>query len=410
MKKMHKRQSFTAALRLSLLTGAGTLGLLALGASGASAAQVPSDAGLLGSITHVVDSAVAPVDASLSQLGVPSTPVSGPAAPAADASPSILDRTPVVSGVAAELPNLLAQPSGTVLAPVVSVVEHTTSQLPVVQHLVPTGALSGVTSPVVGVVDGTLGGVTMPVLDAVAPVLGVVDGTLGGVTAPVLDAVAPVLGVVDGTLGGVTTPVLDAIAPVVDPVVEVVPVPEVLPPVADVLPPVAELQPVPAAVAQAADVVVPASAGPQDEKGLPAGGPLVPAVASPAAGVEEAGTVQLVPATAPTVRAPLLLDEIAGPAAGTSSTDTVSWISEGATAALARMATVPLVLQETLAAPLAMTAGSVSTMSGAGAAAPFAAISAAAFLLVLMLRGSALRAAQDGLPPGPSFDPGSSPD
>jgi hypothetical protein len=67
-------------------------------------------------------------------------------------------------------------------------------------------------------------------------------------------------------------------------------------------------------------------------------------------------------------------------------------------------------LPELPSAPPSSWAGALSSITGAGTAGPFAAIGGAALLVFLALVGPRLREASAGLPAGPTFDPGSSPD
>ncbi|WP_104180182.1 hypothetical protein [Arthrobacter sp. B0490] len=194
----HKRRSLSTTLRLSLLTGVGALGWMAVGASGAAAVETPRDAGLLDSVAGVVEPAGTPAVSALT-----------------DPRPLLPD-LPVVPELAAHVPQLLGQPAGTVLVPVTSAVDELVVQIPVIHDLIPAGTVTQVTSPVVGVVDGTVGGVTEPVLDIVTPVTEPLAPVLDAV--PVPDVVAPVPNVV-GPVQDVAAPVVDAVSgPAVAPV------------------------------------------------------------------------------------------------------------------------------------------------------------------------------------------------
>jgi hypothetical protein len=73
-----------------------------------------------------------------------------------------------------------------------------TSLLPPLPNL----DISPITDPVIGIIDGVIGGITDPVTD-------IVGGVVGGITDPVTD-------IVDDVVGGITDPVTDIVDGVVD--------------------------------------------------------------------------------------------------------------------------------------------------------------------------------------------------
>ncbi|KQO01764.1 hypothetical protein ASF21_09235 [Arthrobacter sp. Leaf234] len=345
-------------MRLSLLVGAGALGWMALGASGASAADLPAERGLLGSVTDVVETTAAPALAAVTEPAAPLVAATG------------LQQTPVlplVSDVAARVPQLLSEPVGSVLSPVTTTVDRTLAQVPVVGQIVPTGTVTGITTPVTGIVDGAVGGVVEPVL---------------GVVAPVTDIVAPVVEALP--------------VPVAVPPVAVLPSPVVTAPVA-----VVPQAPVPAEPVEAVAVPEPAvpTAGSaqtpvtRDASADPA--QAASRIATPAA----IGAIGSLPADlVPSAPVSTVLERLVEPLTSVAGATLTAWVASTDETSGA----LPTVLSSF--------SGGTSSMTGAGSAAPLAALAAAAFLVVLLLTGRRGHPANADLPSGPSFDPGSSPD
>ncbi|WP_422391464.1 hypothetical protein [Arthrobacter sp. N1] len=356
--KMRKRRSLATSVRLSLLVGAGALGWMALGASGASAADLPAERGLLGSVTDVVETTAAPALAAVTEPAAPLVAATG------------LQQTPVlplVGDVAARVPQLLSEPVGSVLSPVTTTVDRTLAQVPVVGQIVPTGTVSGITTPVTGIVDGAVGGVVEPVL---------------GVVAPVTDIVAPVVEALP--------------VPVAVPPVAVLPSPVVTAPVA-----VVPQAPVPAEPVEAVAVPEPAvpTAGSaqtpvtRDASADPA--QAASRIATPAA----IGAIGSLPADlVPSAPVSTVLERLVEPLTSVAGATLTAWVASTDETSGA----LPTVLSSF--------SGGTSSMTGAGSAAPLAALAAAAFLVVLLLTGRRGHPANADLPSGPSFDPGSSPD
>ncbi|MHA7209793.1 hypothetical protein [Arthrobacter sp. MDT1-65] len=353
----HKRRSLSTTLRLSFLTGVGALGWMAVGASGAAAAGTPQDAGLLDAVTGVAESAASPAVSALP-----------------DPRPLLAD-PPVVPGLMAQVPQLAGQPSGTVLLPVASAVDGLVAQVPIVHDLIPAGTFTEVTTPVIGVVDGTVGGVTEPVLDVVAPVTEILAPVLDAV--PVRDVVAPV--------PDVLTPVPDAAAPVIDAVPGTVVAP---------VEPVGPVEPV-APVGSVTTVP-----GGDTAVDLPDIGPVVAAVPTtprPLAAASSDGS-----------------DEVASRSANLASATlmpaVVDGIADAVVPALTRIAPVAADLPNSPGTPPAVFSTVLASMTSGGSAAPLAALGAAGVLVFTLVSGRAGRPAAAGLPTPPSFDPGSSPD
>lgn len=185
------RKSIAAALRVSLLSGCGALGLLAFSA-GAAVADDGGNQGLLGSVTSVVESVAAPVQ-SIVNAAPGGTAVPGSPVPEAGL-PSVSN---IISSVPAVVGNLSVAKT---VAPVTAVADTTLSQVPVVSTIVPEGTATSLTQPLLGTVDATIA----PVLPPVQQVL-----------TPVVDAVVPAAEVLD--------PVVNVLKPVVDPVLGHVP-------------------------------------------------------------------------------------------------------------------------------------------------------------------------------------------
>lgn len=359
--KMRKRRSLATSVRVSLLAGAGALGWVAFGASGASAADLPAERGLLGSVTDVVETTAAPALAAVTE----------PAAPLVAATGLQQTRVlPLVDDVAARVPQLLSEPVGSVLTPVTTTVDGTLAQVPVIGQIIPTGTVTGITTPVTGIVDGAVGGVVEPVL---------------GVVAPVTEIVAPVVEVLP--------------VPVAVPPIAVLPITDPASPVVNA--PVAVVPQTPVATEPVEAVAVPAPALPDAG---PAQIPVTGAVdsilapnsieARPALGAAGSLPTYLVPATPESTVIERLVEPLTS-AAGATLTALVA-STDGTSGAL------PTVLSSF--------SGGTSSMTGAGSAAPLAALSAGAFLVVLLLTGRRGHPANADLPSGPSFDPGSSPD
>ncbi len=420
-----KRQSLAATLRLSLFGGAGALGWIALGATGASAAEVPATSGLLGSVSDVVGAVSAPassvVDAVADPLGEATASV---AAPAGSTDP-LVGSIPLVSGLEARVPQLLSHPAGTVLPPVTSVVDGVVARVPVVHHVVPAGTVTHVTAPVVGAVDDAVAGVTPPVVDAVAPVVDVVQPVVG-VVSPVVDVVSPVVDAVAPVVD-VVSPVVDVAGPPADVVIPVVgavePVVEVAGPPADVVIPVVEaVEPVVEVALPAAEDVA-AGVAPVPAPSLAEG--ILPGEALPMAPTQArspGASLETQPAAAPrsTVAGALvasssLSQEAAGVAVGMARF--AAQAPELAVApnavAVAVLTTAVLGIQEVPhlpVTPVALSGGALSFMTSAGSSAPLATLGAAALLVVTMITGRVRREAAGSLPAAPCFDPGSSPD
>ena len=386
--KMQKRRSLATTLRLSLLTGAGALGWMAIGASGASAADLPADAGLLGSVSDVVSSATAPVSAIADPLLAAAV-----APPVSSAPPAGSAHGP--AGPAPQVSQIASKPLGTVLTPVAGLVDDTVGQLPVVQSIVEPAPLTRVTAPVAGTVDSITGGVTQPVLavvdTVVAPVLGAVDPVL----APVVDIVPPVVDVIAPVVDPIVAPVVGAVPPAVAPVVDVVGPEAAAPTSAPVLPPV--------------DVPAPSSDAPE-------------MTAAPTPGSDAVGSEGAVPGIA----ADAMVGTVSSSRSPSSSEARAAETFEASVQGVvrARMATVvdvaviPALTSSAQALhdvqDISFTSGTfsgaLSSITGAGGAAPLAALGTGLFLFVFLVRGSARRDAAAGLPSAPSFDPGSSPD
>ena len=363
--KMQKRRSLASTVRLSLLAGAGALGWAAIGASGASAAEVPADSGLLGSVTGVVEPATAPVTSTMSALTAPLHEVSARAFPVSTGSQPQVQNLPVLSDVAALVPQLTSQPAGTVLTPVTRIVDGVVAEVPVVQSVIPAGTVTGVTAPVVGTVDDVVGGVAQPVMDVVAPVVDVID--------PVVDVVLPV-------------PELASPAPVV-------PGPA---PITDILPDLEQPASVPTSASPSASSEV-SGADIDARPAEPSSG-----IASDTASAGGAGTGGKADGVA-VLRAFLPMQDTFSAAipAGIFSVAVLPGVV-GAAQAGQEIPGLPAV-------PLSTTSV-LSSMTGTGSAAPLIALGGASFLIFLLLAGVGRHSAGSVLPSSPSFDPGSSPD
>jgi hypothetical protein len=385
-----KRQSLAATLRLSLLAGAGALGWIALGATGASAAEVPATSGLLGSVSDVVGAVSAPAGSIVNAVVDPLGETTAGIAASSGSTGPLLQSVPLVPGVEARVPQLLTQPAGTVLSPVTSVVDGVVNRVPVVHHVVPAGTVTHVTTPVGTAVDGLVGGVTQPVMDVVAPVVDVIH-PVAGVVDPVVDIAAPVVDVAGPPADGLA-PVVDVVQPVVE---GALPTPESTP-----------------------SVVAPVPAPALDEDVVP--GEAMPVTATEARGSVASLDAQMVSGPRPTASG--------GPVAATNVDESASAIAVGLarfaaqvpelavapqTLAVSVLTTVVLSEQEAPqppATPVVLAGGALSSMTSAGSAAPLAALGAAAFLVFMMITGRIGREATGALPASPCYDPGSSPD
>ncbi|MGV0110072.1 hypothetical protein [Arthrobacter sp. CP30] len=350
-------------MRLSLLVGASALGWMALGASGASAADLPAERGLLGSVTDVVETTAAPALAAVTETAAPLVAATG------------LQQIPVlplVDDVAARVPQLLSEPVGSVLSPVTTTVDRTLAQVPVVGQIVPTGTVTGITTPVTGIVDGAVGGVVEPVLGVVAPVTDIVAPVVEALPVPVAVPPVAVLPVTDLPSPVVTAPVaVVPQAPVPAEPVEAVAVPEPA---------------VPTAGSAQTPVTRDASADPAQAASR---------IATPAA----IGAIGSLPADlVPSAPVSTVLERLVEPLTSAAGATLTAWVASTDETSGA----LPTVLSSF--------SGGTSSMTGAGSAAPLAALAAPAFLVVLLLTGRRGHPANADLPSGPSFDPGSSPD
>ncbi|WP_394249713.1 hypothetical protein [Arthrobacter pityocampae] len=347
---------------------------MALGASSASAADAPSDPGVLGSLTATVDPAGA--TAAMSPITDPLQHVTARIAPASDSS-SLLQTVPVLPDVVARVPDIARTPAGTALEPVTSLVDGVVAEVPVVRAVVPAGTVTEVTAPVVGAVDGIAGSVTAPVFEVAAPVVRVID--------PVVDVVVPLPELSSPTPG----------APVPSGPVPVMPIPVPVP-----APPTAPADEIPAEVDQAQVDAEPAmhrTATPDDTA---ADAPGTPAAVTEAAMSGTRGT------------AFVDLASLAGPAAAAVLPFPNSQADLPVTVAVPTIAQLAPGVQDVPALPgsSSLSTGVTASMTGGGMGAPLAALSGSAFLIVPVLNRIGRRSASFCLPVGPSFEPGSSPD
>lgn len=194
-------RSAAAALRVSLLSGCGALGLLALSA-GAATADDGAVQGLLGSVAPVVESVAAPVEPLVQGLTAPVQNLTQDVAAPVDPMLTTSSPAPASSGLLGGVPQLVGTLDlSDAVAPITGVVDSTLAQVPIVNQVVPSGTTTAVTQPLLQSVDS-----------AVAPVLPSVEQVL----TPVVGVIAPVVGVVDPAIG-VVEPVVDPITGVSEP-------------------------------------------------------------------------------------------------------------------------------------------------------------------------------------------------
>ncbi|MHA7239454.1 hypothetical protein [Arthrobacter sp. TMS1-12-1] len=336
---------------------------MAVGASAATAADAPPGPGLLGSVTGALDSTGAA--AGLSAVTDPLHNVAAHAVPASG-SPSLLHDAPVLPDLVARVPDVVSAPAGTVLVPVTTLVDGVLAEVPIVQSVVPAGTVAGVTAPVVGVVDGAVGGVTGPVLEVVAPVTGIID--------PVVDVVVPVpdQGVLPPVVSGPQAP-----TPIPVPIMPSAPADGVLP-------------------EAGAEPITPGPATPEaSADGRAASGADVADA--------DAGTLRGTAAAAPVSPAGSAGAGLPAPDQQIDVVDVALPADGGMVRAVPEVPALP-------AAPPSPSAAPPSSMTGAGSAAPLAALGGAFFLVLPVLGRAGRLSMSSGLPSGPSFDPGSSPD
>lgn len=366
-------RSAAAALRVSLLSGCGALGLLALSA-GTATADDGSVQGLLGSVAPVVESVAAPVEPLVQGLTAPVQNLTQDVAPEPILNTS--SPAPASSGLLSGVPQLVGTLDlSNAVAPITGAVDSTLAQVPIVNHVVPSGTTTAVTQPLLQSVDS-----------AVAPVLPSVEQVL----TPVVGVVAPVVGVVDPAIG--------VVEPVVDPITGVG---EPLAPITGVLQPVGpdNLAPLPVSATN------PAGAGDAGDV-LGSGQPSEPGHS--AAVSEQAEN-------------PLTNGELHSPGPSTPGlpspgADYLSGFSDYQGVRFALQAAPQLVVPvpEPQAEPVALPAAA-SGAGGASAGSPApggagAADTPAVFVFDLLSTTMPLTGDSADLPQGPVFDPGSTPD
>lgn len=209
--RMNRRlwRSAAAALRVTLLSGCGALGLMALSA-GSATADDGAGQGLLGSLTPVVESVPAPVEpvqgvtAPLQTVtqneAVPLTPVQAvthevavPLAPIENTFGPASEATGLASGVPQLVSTLDVSEA---VAPITGVVDSTLAQVPIVNQVVPSGTTTAISQPLLETVDLTVTPVLRPVAQVLAPVVGAVDPVLAPVAGGIDPAAAPTSAVV----------------------------------------------------------------------------------------------------------------------------------------------------------------------------------------------------------------------
>lgn len=185
-------RSFASAVRVSLFSLSGALGLLALSAGAATADDGGSERGLLGSVASVVESVAAPVG---DVVGAVSDSSSEPAASVADTRTLSAAVHPSVSKLVGSIPEVIGDLSVVeTVAPVTGVINATVPQMPVVNQVLPGDTATAVTQPVLEAVDTQLEPILAPVGQAVTPVVEALDPVTEVVDAVVEPAV-PVIAV-----------------------------------------------------------------------------------------------------------------------------------------------------------------------------------------------------------------------
>lgn len=212
-------RSAAAALRVSLISGCGALGLLALSAGAATADDGAQS--LLGSVTPVVESVTAPVQPVVESVTAPvASTVEAVTAPVQPVVQSVtvpvastveaVAPLPETSNLISSVPQLVGELSVTgTVAPITTAVDAVIAQVPVVSDVLPQGTTTAITEPLLKTVDGAVSPVLAPAQQILEPVSGVLDP----IVTPVVDAVVPVL-----------TPVVEAVDPVIGVVEPVLPV------------------------------------------------------------------------------------------------------------------------------------------------------------------------------------------
>lgn len=215
-------RSVAAVARVTLISGFGALGLLALSA-GAASADDRIGPGLLGSVSSVVESVPSSAHSVVENAVAPLKTVASSDSSAPPSNQVV--HLPQVTEIASSVPALVNEASvARTVAPVTGVVDSTLSQVPVVSEVVPADTITSVTQPVLGTVDTAIDPVLPPVAEVLEPVTDLVDP----IVDPVIDVVDPVIDVVDPVIDVVdpVTDVADPVHPGIDPVDPVNPVPE----------------------------------------------------------------------------------------------------------------------------------------------------------------------------------------
>jgi hypothetical protein len=159
------------ALRPALLAGAATLTWLTFSSPAASADALSDTASLLGGVTT---GAVSSVTATLAGPA--------PAAPATSSAPAASVPLPAAAPSSLVPSSPVAVPSSGLLQPLVGqvsgLVDGVVTAVPVVNQVVPAGAVAAVAVPVAGVADGATAGVVDVVVPPVAAAVPVLEPVL----------------------------------------------------------------------------------------------------------------------------------------------------------------------------------------------------------------------------------------
>jgi hypothetical protein len=373
------RRSVAAAVRVSLISFGGALGLLALSSGAASADDGEPAPGLAGSVVSVVESVGTPLESVVQEISAPLSSATNAVAPAS--SSQRMTDAPAVSEIVSDVPDAIGGISVVdAVAPVTTVVDSVVAQVPVANAVVPQGTTTAVTQPVLESVDFVAAPVLPPAEQVVAPVVEVL--------VPVAETVDPVVEVVEPIVKPVIDPVVDVVEPVVKPAVPVVTLPE----------PVDVVEAVPA----------PAPAEPSDaDPQLSENEEVAPASATPVRpSVDAPSSTQSVLLPQALFAAEVAEESAAGAGGGSSAQGAVHVLQGVPDLASADLQHPAGSLRATAGSATAGATGAGSTGSGT----PYAAEARFSFDFDLSSTGPSQPDYAAALPTGPTFNPGSTPD
>lgn len=396
------RRSAASALRISLISGCGALGWLALSAGAATANDDGGEQGLLGSVTSVVESVATPVKSVVEEVSAPLVPTVEAVVPASSepVEKQPVKKPPAVSDLVSNVPEFVGDLSvSETVEPVTNVVDSTLDQVPVVNSVLPPDTTTGIIQPVLETVDSAVAPVIAPVQHVVTPVVEVLD--------PVVETLDPVVELVDPIVKPIVDPVVDVVDPVVKPAPPVVQVPDRADVVEPVLPDAAPVVPTdPAPFPGSGGVEAGDTATVRATQDDNASGFMAPAAESESSSADERTPRAQTPSSGPM--------QLTGDSSARAEVSFHGPNYQGAQHKVQEAPQLALADVEPTTDPLGSPANSLGTSAASAGSSASGGMGAADTPSLFAFNLSSLVSLQAGysgaLPQGPTFDPGSTPD